>query len=109
MQMHELKVQCNACSHGYFRRQISNGKYRVDESNCSCNKGEHFCSHLIGLLFLLNTMQQAMKLDPPHSEEQFEQFYRVSPNCVQSCPMLIENAALGDGFKQERSQGCVKG
>ena len=69
----------------------SNGKYRVDESNCSCKKGEHFCSHLIGLLFLLNTIQQAMKLDPPHSQEQFEQFYRVSPNCVQS---LIKNVAL---------------
>jgi hypothetical protein len=43
------------------------GKYLVDESNCSCKKGEHFCSHLIGFLYLVNTMQQALQLNTPHS------------------------------------------
>ena len=86
----------------------SEGRYRVDESNCSCKKGEHFCSHLIGFLYLIATMQRAMNLDPPHSQEQFEQFYRVNPQFVQSYPILIESAALGDSFRQERSQRARK-
>ena len=81
------------------------GKYRVEESNCSCKKGEHFCSHLIGFLHMIACMQQAMNLDPPHSQEQFEQFYRVNPKCVQSGLMLIENTVLFDKFQRELTQG----
>ncbi len=34
------------------------GKYLVNNSTCSCKKGELFCSHSIGFLFVMATMQQ---------------------------------------------------
>ena len=82
----------------------TDGKYLVNESNCSCKKGEHFCSHLIGFLYLVNTMQQAQQMNPPHSQQDFEKFYRVNPLCVQSKLMLIENAIIPDSFQQQTSQ-----
>ena len=50
-----------------------NGKYRVEESNCSCKKGEHFCSHSIGFLYLLSVVQKLTSMDPPQTQEQFEE------------------------------------
>lgn len=85
-----------------------NGKYRVEESNCSCMKGEHFCSHSIGFLYLLSVVQKLTSMDPPQTQEQFEDHYRVNPKCVQSSLMLIENIALVEKFLQSKSQRAKK-
>ena len=45
------------------------------------------------------------EIDPPHSQEQFECFFRVNPKCVQSSLVLIENTALLDKFQREVSRG----
>lgn len=81
-----------------------NGKYSVDLSSCSCKKGEHFCSHLIGFLYIIHVIQKGLQIDDPHTQDDFERFYRVNPLCVQSCLMLIENVIVPDTFRQQQSQ-----
>mmetsp|Transcript_22307 Transcript_22307/g.36684 ORF Transcript_22307/g.36684 Transcript_22307/m.36684 type:complete len:659 (+) Transcript_22307:219-2195(+) len=73
------------------------GKYILDASSCSCKKGEYFCSHSIGFLYVTRLIQV-------HSLAAVKLYYRVSPKLVQSNLVLIENALLGDKFKQQNSR-----
>lgn len=73
------------------------GKYQLDASSCSCKKGEYFCSHSIGFLYVMRLLQHW-----PQTE--VKKNYRVNPKLIQSELMLIENSLIGDKFKQQNSQ-----
>ena len=73
------------------------GKYKMDESSCSCKKGEYFCSHSIGFLYMIGLFQK-------FTFASVKQFYQPSPKLIQSNLMLIENALIGDKFKQQNAQ-----
>ena len=75
------------------------GSYKVDLSSCSCKKGEWFCSHSIGFLYLVGIIQRCIV-----SEAQLLENYRINPLLVQGSLMLIENVVIKDSFKSQRSQ-----
>lgn len=75
------------------------GKYRRDLSSCSCKKGELFCSHSIGLLYLVAILQQSVE-----DIAEFEEYYRVNPVLVQGVIMLIENTVVVDRFNAQNAQ-----
>lgn len=73
------------------------GKYLIDASSCSCKKGEHFCSHSIGFLYMVRVIQD-------NTLDTVKENYRPNPKLVQDNLMLIENAVVGDKFKQQNAQ-----
>ena len=75
------------------------GKYIRKISSCSCKKGELFCSHLIGFLYVVAVLQQAAE-----SQDDFEANYKVSPKLLEGEPMLIENTVVVDRFNQQTAQ-----
>ena len=75
------------------------GKYQIDLSSCSCKKGEYFCSHLIGFLYLVSTIQEKVQC-----QDDIEQFYPLSPLLIQGVLMLIENAVVRDRYRKQNEQ-----
>ena len=75
------------------------GKYLVSHSSCSCKKGEHFCSHSIGFMFIMALLQQKVK-----SQEDLVKYYRKNASLIQGELMLVENATIRDKFRQHDSQ-----
>ena len=75
------------------------GKYSRKLSSCSCKKGELFCSHLIGFLYVVSTLQRV-----DQSQDDFESNYKVSPDLIKAVPMLIENQVVPDRFNQQTAQ-----
>ena len=75
------------------------GKYQIDLSSCTCKKGEYFCSHLIGFLYLVSIFQQKVG-----TQSDFENSYQVSPLLLQGGLMLIENAVVSDRFRKQNGQ-----
>ena len=76
------------------------GRFRRDLSSCSCKKGEHFCSHCIGFLYLLAIIQSP-EVD---SADTLQLAYRVNPSLLVGEPMLIENAVSSDLYNRSSSQ-----
>jgi hypothetical protein len=75
-----------------------NGKYLLEHSCCSCNNGSHFCSHSIGLLFLLAILQKRAS-----SLTMFIECYRVNLQYIQGELMLIENYICFDRYRKFES------
>ena len=71
------------------------GRYMLDLSSCSCKKGEWFCSHSIGFLYLVGVVQRCVE-----SETQLEKNFRINPLLVQGALLLIENVVVKDAFKK---------
>jgi len=46
------------------------GEYQIDLSSCTCKKGEYFCSHLIGFLYLVSIFQHKVQ-----TQSDFENAY----------------------------------
>lgn len=76
-----------------------NGQYLLEHSSCSCKKGELFCSHSIGFLFVLRVLQHKA-----HSQAQFRDVYPVNPMIVQNSLMLLELVTMIDRFNTSRAQ-----
>lgn len=68
-------------------------------STCSCEDGDLFCSHLLGLLLVMRLMH---KWDGSLTE--FITKYPDDPKRVQSEPMLVENMTAMDHFKRGLGQ-----
>jgi len=82
--------------YAFFEDKVA-GNYKIDESSRSCKNGEYFCSHSIKFLYMIGLFQK-------FTFASVKQFYQPSPKLIQSNIMLVENALIGDKFKQQNAQ-----
>lgn len=64
------KTKFMHCIYAVFKDR-TDGEYLVSHSSCSCKKGEHFCSHSIGFMFIMALLQQKVK-----SQKDLVKYYR---------------------------------
>lgn len=76
-----------------------NGSYLRGLSSCSCKKGSHFCSHSVGFLYLISTMQIKSE-----TQELFERYYVSNPLLKEAALMPIECSVIFDKFQQQSAQ-----
>ena len=88
--VHKVYAVFESCDGGEFLRSLS---------SCSCKKGEHFCSHAVGFLYVVGIVQSWIS-----TEEEFVKNYRINPDYTAAVPMLIENVIAVDSFNQQREQ-----
>ena len=62
-------------------------------------KGGHFCSHMIGLLYLLQMLQEEVD-----DQGLFEQVYKVNPKLVHDELILVETLLLKCKWNRQKSQ-----
>ena len=74
------------------------GKYMLDLSSCSCKKGQWFCSHSIGFLYIMAIIQQKVT-----TEKEFASKYCINPALITGVLMLMKNMLVSDTFRRQKA------
>ena len=100
-----LRVDCLSSKTGVVHKVFhmyedkEGGKFRLALSSCSCKKDNHFCSHSIGLLFIIGILQTEVD-----TIEEFEKLYTVNPKLVYDELVLIETLHMKTAWRRQAAQ-----